>query len=130
MSIFIELSKFNGPFNEDKYNQFFNPNLCHVCKSPNDGKLIPCDRCNSIYYCCEEHKTMHAESHQTVCGVIALAISFDPNWYNRRCYFEEWMDLQKSLIIFIKMHISRRLYRLRDRAANIIQCVRGSRFIK
>ncbi|XP_032685277.1 uncharacterized protein LOC116850751 [Odontomachus brunneus] len=110
MNIFGAMSKFNGPFHEDKYNQFFNPNLCHVCKSPNDGKLIPCDRCYSIYYCCKEHKAMHEESHRKVCEGLTLAISFDPHWYTRCCNFKEWIDLKRSLVIFIKMHISRKLY--------------------
>lgn len=99
-----------GQVTENNYNQFFNPNICHVCKSHNKGKLITCDRCLMISYCCSLHKEMHFESHQLICITITKVTSEDEKWNTKRFdSLEEWIESQKEFRRIIQMDIARHL---------------------
>ncbi|XP_032685233.1 uncharacterized protein LOC116850728 isoform X3 [Odontomachus brunneus] len=70
---------FNGPYTEDKYNQFFNPNVCHVCKQPSEV-LVTCNLCYMISFCSEEHRAIHRNSHSEICKTLAMIITDISLW--------------------------------------------------
>lgn len=105
-----ELYTFFGPFKKKRYNQFFNPNVCHVCKSPNNGNLIVCKGCSMISYCSEYHKILHLKSHLPVCIFITKALSSNPEW-NTCLYINSkiWRASQKAFMHQIQAKIAREL---------------------
>lgn len=93
--------KFRGLHTNTRYNRFFNPNMCYICKSVNRGNLILCDWCHLIPYCSEKHKAKHHPKHTTVCLSIASALQhisgtrkFD-NW-------QQWIQSRKKLIRLVR----------------------------
>ncbi|XP_032678500.1 uncharacterized protein LOC116847521 [Odontomachus brunneus] len=87
---------FYGPYTEDKYNQFFNPNVCHVCKQRKKD-LITCNRCYMISYCSEEHKAIHRNSHSKICTIIARVIT-ETSFWNMYASLEEWIESRKRIL--------------------------------
>ncbi|EFN78389.1 uncharacterized protein LOC105188740 [Harpegnathos saltator] len=53
-----------------KYNKFFNPNVCHVCKSTSQEDLLTCPSCRMITYCSKLHQAMHLNEHSQICDII------------------------------------------------------------
>lgn len=45
---------------------YFNPNVCHICKTTSDG-IKKCKGCNMISYCSKEHQKLHWSSHKDLC---------------------------------------------------------------
>ncbi|XP_032668990.1 uncharacterized protein LOC116843072 [Odontomachus brunneus] len=80
------------------YNQFFHPNVCHVCKSTDQSNLISCARCHMISYCSEEHRKQHLSHHEDICTVIAMFIDENPEWNTQRLTANCWIEKQKNLI--------------------------------
>ncbi|XP_032668717.1 uncharacterized protein LOC116842933 [Odontomachus brunneus] len=98
------------PNTENNYNQFFNPNICHVCKQPNQGELIPCGSCDMVFYCSTEHQIMHQSSHMEVCSVIPFARIEDLE-SNARPFNsdDKWRSSRKTFMQGIRMKITRDL---------------------
>ncbi|XP_014475076.1 PREDICTED: uncharacterized protein LOC106744658 [Dinoponera quadriceps] len=91
------------------YNQFFHPNVCHVCKSTDQNNLLSCNRCYMISYCTEEHKILHQSHHEDICVLISSVLDEDPDWNTRRLFFHEWIEIQKTFAEIIRMTLTREL---------------------
>ncbi|XP_032668696.1 uncharacterized protein LOC116842926 [Odontomachus brunneus] len=104
------LFKFDDLYTENNYNQFFNPNICHVCKKPNQDELKPCGLCGMVFYCSTEHQIMHQSSHMEVCAVMTFARTEDLE-LNARPFNsdDEWMSFRKIFMQEIRMKITRDL---------------------
>ncbi|XP_032685289.1 uncharacterized protein LOC116850761 [Odontomachus brunneus] len=103
------LSRFYGPYTEEKYNQFFNPNVCHVCKRPSRD-LITCNQCNMISYCSKEHQKVHKYSHLEMCNAITFVIT-DISYWDTYRNSEEWMESRQDVTVKILAVLSRETYR-------------------
>lgn len=69
---------YRGPLLEVLYDTFFNPNMCHVCKSSDNGKLISCRSCDMISYCNKDHKKRHEDSHRDICEILTKIVITTP----------------------------------------------------
>ncbi|XP_032685268.1 uncharacterized protein LOC116850748 isoform X3 [Odontomachus brunneus] len=103
-----KLLPFDEPYTKDKYNQFFNPNICHVCKRPSEN-LITCNKCNMISYCSKEHQEEHKFSHLDMCNAIAIVITDTPFWVTYR-NSEEWIESRREIVLKILNILSRPTY--------------------
>lgn len=90
------------------YNQFFHPNICHICKSTDQTNLISCTSCQMISYCSEEHRMVHLEEHAEICQLISHLSAEDPNW-NKHCFSDEWIQFQHAYMLKIEMSLTRKL---------------------
>lgn len=91
--------KYQGPLLSGHYNQFFNPNICHVCKLRNNGDLISCDECGLIFYCTEVHKLMHYIQHVEVCTSVKYILPARPrDDVTRFSTRQHWIQLRKILL--------------------------------
>lgn len=86
----IQVFEYRGQCTAEYYNQFFNPNICHVCKSVDRGNLILCDGCCLISYCSQEHKTQHYTEHKRFCVIVAHILQIRLQEYTRR--FNDWQQ--------------------------------------
>ncbi|XP_032690372.1 uncharacterized protein LOC116853412 [Odontomachus brunneus] len=93
----------------DRYNKFFNPNICHVCKLTYNENFIICDQCFMISYCSGKHRLLHLEQHMQICTVIANYLKKDLIWEIHRLSQEEWIQSRKEFIDIIKGQLSRDL---------------------
>ncbi|XP_014483425.1 PREDICTED: uncharacterized protein LOC106748971 [Dinoponera quadriceps] len=84
------------------YNKFFNPNICHVCKTASDDNFITCDQCYMITYCSEQHKEFHRTQHMQICTVIRSFLRVDEGWDTRQLSREEWIMLRQEYLSLIK----------------------------
>ncbi|XP_014480865.1 PREDICTED: uncharacterized protein LOC106747645 [Dinoponera quadriceps] len=91
------------------YNEFFNPNLCHVCKRRFAGRLIVCNQCYMISYCSEKHKMQHWLEHMNICKSIAKYLVKRPQDNNNRYKSAEWLALRKFLIELVQKDLNREL---------------------
>ncbi|XP_032668718.1 uncharacterized protein LOC116842935 [Odontomachus brunneus] len=108
--ITTNLYRFDELYTENNYNQFFNPNICHVCKRPNKSELIPCGSCDMVFYCSTEHQIMHQSSHMEVCAVIPFARIEDLE-LNAHPFKsdDKWRSFRKTFMQEIRMKITRDL---------------------
>ncbi|XP_032685258.1 uncharacterized protein LOC116850743 isoform X2 [Odontomachus brunneus] len=90
-----EIITFDGPYTADKYNQFFNPNVCHVCKLPSKN-LIPCNQCYMIFYCSENHERIHKDSHLNFCRNLAKII--DKSDWNLCGDLAKWLSSRSKIL--------------------------------
>ncbi|XP_032668992.1 uncharacterized protein LOC116843073 isoform X2 [Odontomachus brunneus] len=79
----------------NSYDQFFHPNVCHICKSKDQDQLILC-QCGMISYCTEEHKMQHRPQHKEICGLIKLLKTCLPD--TPSLFFDEWIETQQNFI--------------------------------
>ncbi|XP_032676953.1 uncharacterized protein LOC116846783 isoform X2 [Odontomachus brunneus] len=99
---------YHGPRKPEYYNQFFNPNLCHVCKSVDKGNLILCDQCCLISYCNEEHKIMHYPNHEKICASITQVLQVRPQTDTSRYNnWQQWIQSRKELLELIQQRFGR-----------------------
>lgn len=91
------------------YNNFFNPNFCHVCKRRFAGILVLCDRCYMISYCCEKHRLHHMPEHVEICESIRKHLVMKPHEDERRYSPLEWLILRKEFLRLIKIDLDREL---------------------
>ncbi|XP_032676960.1 uncharacterized protein LOC116846790 [Odontomachus brunneus] len=96
-----EVIKYRGQCTAEYYNQFFNPNLCHVCKSVDKGNLILCDQCCLISYCSEEHKIIHHPYHEKICAIIAQIVQVKPQ--QDTCKFSDWQQWVQSRKLLMEL---------------------------
>lgn len=105
---------------KDSYNQFFNLNFRHVCKLPNNGKLMPRDMRGLISYCCDEHRTLDGKSYNEVCTAMITAMkSIDSD---TRCNLKEWIKSRKQLVSFTQECVTRNL---RPYESETIMCAKS-----
>ncbi|XP_014480878.1 PREDICTED: uncharacterized protein LOC106747653 [Dinoponera quadriceps] len=90
------------------YNHFFNPNICHVCKSVNMDNSISCEKCRLVFYCTKEHKNLHKSHHMDICRIIAHVSQVDQN-RRRFSNRQEWIQSRKELLELIKHNLRRPL---------------------
>lgn len=95
-----QLFEYRGPRTPNYYNRFYNPNLCHICKTVDRDNLIRCDRCGLIAYCSQEHKAEHYMEHKEICAAIANVLEAEPQVYT--CKFNNWQEWMRSRIYLIK----------------------------
>lgn len=110
----IKLAAYRGPLmTHDQYNQFFQPNLCHVCKSRGNGNLISCTDCNTISYCNEDHRKKHyEESHGKICKIIDRILVTTPHSFGEtNCEMKEWIEYRERLLKKISLKIKQDLNR-------------------
>ncbi|EFN78388.1 uncharacterized protein LOC105188739 [Harpegnathos saltator] len=92
------------------FNKSFNPNVCHVCKNVLPWKLISCQLCGMIFYCKEEHKQLHANEHNEICGaLVKLKNQMDTFCRRDVTTTKERLDLKYEHIKFIQQEMHRRL---------------------
>lgn len=82
------------------YNDYFNPNVCHVCKKTNNGDLILCDQCYMISYCCDLHILMDHTQHQKFCNYIKTytRIMNGAKWRSIRLSTLEWIQTRYDFL--------------------------------
>lgn len=93
----------------DRYNRFFNPNICHVCKLTYNENFIICNQCFMISYCSKKHRLLHLEQHTQICTVIANYLKKDLLWEINRSNQQEWLQSRKEFICIVKRQLSRDL---------------------
>lgn len=91
------------------YNQFFHPNVCHVCKSTDLSNLTLCARCNMIAYCSEEHRKKHHPQHKEICSMIAIFMDNYSEWNTRSLRISEWIESQANFMQTIRMMLTRKM---------------------
>lgn len=83
------------------YNNFFHPNLCHVCKTTVQKVLRPCSNCGMISYCSDEHRSLHWSQHQRICEAIR---ELSQTWglkNTRGKLLNEWVNFKKTSVLKI-----------------------------
>ncbi|XP_032677138.1 uncharacterized protein LOC116846867 [Odontomachus brunneus] len=76
------------------YNNFFHPNLCHVCKSTDQCKLSRCMKCEMIFYCSEEHRLLDQKEHIEICQAIENVIKQRNIWNSRNMGLTQWAQFR------------------------------------
>ncbi|EFN83319.1 hypothetical protein EAI_11988, partial [Harpegnathos saltator] len=89
--------------------QFFNPNVCHICKATVAYNFITCDHCHMVTYCSQKHKQLHQLQHIQICMIVKEILNMDEGWDTRRLSKEEWIQSREELICLIKGKLSRDL---------------------
>ncbi|XP_032668714.1 uncharacterized protein LOC116842931 [Odontomachus brunneus] len=116
---------YRGMYTENNYNQFFNPNICHVCKKPSQSELIPCDLCGMVFYCSKEHQIIHHSAHIEICAVFTTAriedLESSASSFNSD---DEWRSFRKIFMQGIQMKIIRDL---KPYEKEIIMCPKSCR---
>lgn len=93
----------------ERYNRFFHPNLCHVCKEFTE-ELIECPLCHMISYCSEDHRMMHRPQHIAMCEAIVIS-NFYQSVSNSPTFptLEEWNTFNKRHLDKVKEQFDRNL---------------------
>ncbi|XP_032677158.1 uncharacterized protein LOC116846880 isoform X2 [Odontomachus brunneus] len=90
--------------------EFYNPNICHVCKSVTDF-IVTCRKCCMIIYCNRHHERLHEKQHMDMCKSLRCILDnynefFDPT---RRFSQKEWIESRKQLMKIVKHELLRNL---------------------
>lgn len=94
----------------ERYNKFFNPNMCHVCKMRDHGDFITCDQCYMITYCKTEHRQKDHPHHIQICMAMQTLLKSHPHlWVTVQLNLGGWNQLRKEFIGLIKTILSRDL---------------------
>lgn len=88
------------------YDEFFHPNICHICKATDQEILITCMHCGLISYCSENHRYFHESYHSDICIIIKNVITEDPHF---SCLNEQWFEYQRSIMLKVQMMLPREL---------------------
>ncbi|XP_014480839.1 PREDICTED: uncharacterized protein LOC106747634 [Dinoponera quadriceps] len=103
-----QVFEYRGPRTAERYNQFFNPNICHVCKSVRKDNFISCDQCCLILYCNEEHKAEHRAKHAESCAILKQVLQENPQEYMRSFSdWQHWIQSREKLLIAVAMKLCR-----------------------
>ncbi|XP_032677173.1 uncharacterized protein LOC116846889 [Odontomachus brunneus] len=92
-----------------RYNHFFHPNLCHICKYKNQEYLKLCSGCSMISYCSEQHRLQHQPQHQEICEAIKEMSRTKSLWITRGMTDDEWVNYKKENLQDIKTILFRKL---------------------
>ncbi|EFN86870.1 hypothetical protein EAI_01798 [Harpegnathos saltator] len=93
----------------DAYNNFFYPDLCHVCKGTNGGNLILCNECLSISYCSVEHKHLHREDHTEFCVNMKKFLRLRSKYEKYSPSRVDWVNSRRDLLRIMKKEMRRLL---------------------
>ncbi|XP_014480904.1 PREDICTED: uncharacterized protein LOC106747665 [Dinoponera quadriceps] len=105
-----QVFEYRGPRTAECYNQFFNPNMCHVCKSVDKGNLILCNKCRLISYCGEEHKAKHYTEHEEICIIIRRLSRVNLQKDKRRfSNWQQWIQSRAEFVESIQQKLKRPL---------------------
>ncbi|XP_014474153.1 PREDICTED: uncharacterized protein LOC106744171 [Dinoponera quadriceps] len=104
-----KLLRYSGPLTPDRYNKFFYPNLCHVCKKGDNGNFLTCDHCYMILYCCTNHKMLHYPEHKQICEALEKHLKEDAEWRTRELHQNEWVQSRLLFLQLIQQKMSRQL---------------------
>lgn len=97
-------------YTEERFNKFFNPNICHVCKEKYNRNFVNCIKCYMISYCTEEHRLENEIHHTQFCAVLQeLFISHPRFWYCEYFNQEEWIKSRKEFVHLIQAKLFRDL---------------------
>lgn len=91
------------------YDQFFHPDICHVCKAINQDDMEECERCGMVSYCSEEHKEYDRPQHIEFCMAVAQMLSEIPTWRLTPYDLEPWIAKQEEFLRYIQALLPRRL---------------------
>lgn len=110
----MDLREVNTDYHWDgdvNYNNFFSPNICHVCKSTNNNNLILCNNCCMISYCNEGHRNQHYKQHQQFCAYITqyLRDNGGTQWRYRRSEMPEWIESRRKFLRVVTQQLPRSL---------------------
>ncbi|XP_032677149.1 uncharacterized protein LOC116846874 [Odontomachus brunneus] len=89
-------------------NNFFNPNICHVCKST--IIRIVC-KCNMICYCSKYHQQKYENQHMDMCKSLQRIQYIYKARFNITLRFnqEEWIKTRKELKTYVRSRLARDL---------------------
>ncbi|XP_042878972.1 putative protein MSS51 homolog, mitochondrial isoform X2 [Penaeus japonicus] len=62
---------------------FLYPRACEVCREANNSLMIDCNRCHSVFYCSDVHRSEDAERHERWCNNYLLCIKCDVVEYKK-----------------------------------------------
>lgn len=90
-----------------KYNNFFYPNICHVCKVTQN--LIECPSCGLVSYCSWLHMLEHKIEHKQICDAIVIHNSYRS--FKEICNVkrEGWVTFKRNNIEHMMRVLSRNL---------------------
>lgn len=104
MSDVAYLKKYDDFIESENYNNFFHPNICHVCKKADSNLLISCSECYMISYCSDVHKMMHYKQHRRFCEYIReyLREKKGKKWRSLCLLTPKWIQSRYELLREIK----------------------------
>ncbi|XP_032678665.1 uncharacterized protein LOC116847620 [Odontomachus brunneus] len=103
------VQEYNVLFKPEEYNNFFHPNICHVCKRSNNGNLISCNMCCMVYYCNDKHRRAHYIQHKELCEHLTQFLREKREWGNIRYSHSEWVQDRKEFLDTIETYLLRKL---------------------
>ncbi|EFN82498.1 uncharacterized protein LOC105185078 [Harpegnathos saltator] len=107
MNLTDAILPYSGPQSSNYYNQFFHPNICHVCKQKIHGRnLIRCE-CFLISYCSEDHRILHLPQHRDLCKAVKEFLKQEPEQLTRRYTMNEWVKTRSAFSLSVQLAISR-----------------------
>ncbi|EFN89164.1 hypothetical protein EAI_15932 [Harpegnathos saltator] len=96
------------------YSDFFNPNICHICKrDPKSSRahfedFNTCRSCNMILYCSSNHELEHKANHEEICIILGkLSHSHPVFWQTHNFRREDWVKSRKDLLRIVKVELQR-----------------------
>ncbi|EFN82059.1 hypothetical protein EAI_09418 [Harpegnathos saltator] len=94
----------------DRYNSFFHPNFCHVCKFwSSEVNMISCYNCDMIAYCCERHMIVDQKQHVDICNAIKKLIREGKMRNFHEGTREEWLNCKKECVRVVEQELARSL---------------------
>ncbi|XP_017883579.1 uncharacterized protein LOC108627055 [Ceratina calcarata] len=94
-----------------KYNYFFYPNACHVCKIYGKGiSLKRCGNCTMISYCSKEHQKAHWSQHKDLCNAICSLLKTSNILNNEQnVNTKAWSEMKMNFMLLVMMKMGRKL---------------------
>ncbi|XP_011145818.2 uncharacterized protein LOC105186970 [Harpegnathos saltator] len=92
------------------YSDFFNPNICHLCKKPErlEEEDNICPSCNMILYCQSEHELVDKENHEQICGIlVTISYKYMEMWKTFGYIQDFWIRSRKNLLRLVKRELQR-----------------------
>lgn len=94
---------------DDKYNQFFYPNVCHICKRYKDIELNDCARCHMISYCNRCNQKQHWPQHRIICKAIRCVLQDKDYMNTEELTSERWNKKKMGYMESISKKLGREL---------------------
>ncbi|XP_014480810.1 PREDICTED: uncharacterized protein LOC106747625 [Dinoponera quadriceps] len=104
-----EIIKHNGSLLPKLYNQFFNPNICHICKSVDIDSSKSCDKCYMISYCHQDHKSFHEMQHKEICEAVVKLSKLKPRMISGPITLYRWINEKRKFMKLIHQSLFRQL---------------------
>ncbi|EFN80341.1 hypothetical protein EAI_07061 [Harpegnathos saltator] len=101
----------NNNLGDKSYYDFFNPNICHVCKKTPEKLKTECNTCrscNMILYCSSDHESMDKGNHVDICGILTTLSQSNPQlWHTCNISQKNWIESRKELLYLVKEALRR-----------------------